>query len=31
MTRRQKLDHERYLRERNMRLERQLAYYQENR
>ena len=31
MTRRQQLDHERYLRERDMRLEKQRAYYQENR
>ena len=31
MTRRQQLDHERYLRERDMRLERQRAYYQEHR
>ena len=31
MTRRQQLDHERYLRERDMRLEKQRAYYQANR
>ena len=31
MTRRQQLDHERYLRERDMRLEKQRAYYKEHR